>query len=172
MRVQRPDPHSSRTVGPFINDALGEAGKAFSQEFARRSDYCTSQEQEIEADVVSVRSVRILPPLTSYAADPAHRCMFRLLAHAGFDPRHAVRFWEGRQESPQAAECSHAHAADASRGAESLPRRWMGETHPMNVVRVQKLKEELQRWEVARQAARKVRIGEREDDEDMRGVLV
>lgn len=136
--------------GPFINDALGEAGKAFSQEFARRSDYCTSQEQEIEADVVSVR----------------------LLAHAGFDPRHTVRFWEGRQESSQAAECSHAHAIDASRRAESLSRQWMGEAHPMNVVRVQKLKDELQRWEIARQAARKVRIGEWEEDEDMRGVLV
>lgn len=118
--------------GPFINDALAGVGKASSGEVTRLSEYCTSQSQEIEADIVSAR----------------------LLAHAGFDPRHAVRFWEGRQETPQNAECSLTRAEGHYEDTlESLPNRWMGETHPVNVVRVQRLKAELDRWEKVRQRA-------------------
>lgn len=32
--------------------------------------------------------------------------------------------------------------------------RWVGQSHPMNVVRVERLKEELRRWELQREAAR------------------
>lgn len=84
----------------------------------------------------------------------------RLLAHAGFDPRHAVRFWEERQETERTAECTPArasqHAVNEKWESESLPMRWMGSTHPMNVVRVESLKEELRRWERQRQAAKRV----------------
>ena len=34
--------------------------------------------------------------------------------------------------------------------------RWIGSTHPMNVVRVESLKEELRRWERQRHTARQV----------------
>ena len=33
--------------------------------------------------------------------------------------------------------------------------RWMGSTHPYNVTRVEKLKEELRRWDRKREEARK-----------------
>ncbi|EIW57450.1 uncharacterized protein TRAVEDRAFT_37917 [Trametes versicolor FP-101664 SS1] len=127
--------------GPFINDALAGVGKASAGEFSQLSEYCTSQKQEIEADVVSAR----------------------ILAHAGFDPREAARFWEARHETPKTAECSPARAeADAveAQGL-SLPRRWMGETHPVHEVRVTKLKAELERWEAERVAARAKRDAER-----------
>ncbi|CCM01381.1 uncharacterized protein FIBRA_03431 [Fibroporia radiculosa] len=118
--------------GPFINDALAGLGEVGSGEFVRMSEYCTSQKQEIEADIVSAR----------------------LLAHAGFDPRHAVRFWESRHETADMSECSTATHE------ESLPRRWTGSGHPVNKIRVQKLKEELDRWEVAKQKALAERKGE------------
>jgi len=119
-------------LGPFINDALAGVGKASSSEIAKLSEYRTSQKQEIEADLVSAR----------------------LLAHAGFDPRQAIRFWESRQETPQTADCSPAHAGDFFAHDESPPHRWMGDSHPMHKVRVQKLKEELDRWEDERRRAR------------------
>ncbi|CCM02219.1 uncharacterized protein FIBRA_04299 [Fibroporia radiculosa] len=122
--------------GPFINDALAGVGKASSGEFAKLTEYCTSQAQEIEADIVSAR----------------------LLAHAGFDPHHALQFWEGRQETPQTAECSPAYAE--AKHDETLQHRWVSSTHPVNVVRVQKLKEELDRWETARSKAREQRQAE------------
>lgn len=42
-------------VGPFVNDALAGIGKAGSGEVSKLTEYCTSQKQEIEADVVSAR---------------------------------------------------------------------------------------------------------------------
>lgn len=42
-------------VGPFINDALASVGKAGTGEFAQIAEYCTSQKQEVEADIVSAR---------------------------------------------------------------------------------------------------------------------
>lgn len=35
-----------------------------------------------------------------------------------------------------------------------MPMRWVGSSHPMNVVRVERLKDELRRWELQREAAR------------------
>ncbi len=42
-------------LGPFVNDAFADLGKAGSWELSRLGDYCTSMKQEIEADVVSAR---------------------------------------------------------------------------------------------------------------------
>jgi Zn-dependent protease with chaperone function len=43
--------------GPFVNDALAQLGKVGSGELTRMGEWCTSQKQEIEADVVSARYV-------------------------------------------------------------------------------------------------------------------
>lgn len=88
----------------------------------------------------------------------------RLLAHAGFDARDAVKFWENRSASK--AECARAERPErapfterphteqpASDEANSLVRRIMGSGHPVEEVRVERLKEELLRWETERQAA-------------------
>ncbi|KAI8980094.1 peptidase family M48-domain-containing protein [Trametes punicea] len=124
--------------GPFINDALAGMGKVGAGEFSQLSEFCTSQKQEVEADIVSAR----------------------ILAHAGFDPRVAARFWEDRQDTPQTAECSPGLAAEVA-AHESLSRKWMGETHPVQQVRVAKLRAELERWEKERQVARARREAER-----------
>ncbi|KZT00806.1 uncharacterized protein LAESUDRAFT_687669 [Laetiporus sulphureus 93-53] len=121
--------------GPFINDALASVGKASSGEFARLSEACTNQVQEIEADVVSAR----------------------LLAHAGFDPRHAVQFWENRHEMPQGSDCSPGGIEQQEAQNETLQRGWAGSSHPVNVERLKRLKEELDRWEDARRKAREKR---------------
>lgn len=85
----------------------------------------------------------------------------RLLAHAGFNPRQAVRFWEGRADTPQTAECSPARAeiqtAHDQSTAAQMARRLIGETHPVHEVRISTLKAELARWEEKRMAARAAR---------------
>ncbi|KAI0001423.1 hypothetical protein BJV74DRAFT_876706 [Russula compacta] len=101
-------------LGPFVNDAVADLGKAGSGELSKLGEYCTSMKQEVEADVVSAR----------------------LLAHAGFDPRKAVQFWENR---------------DASAPAFTL--KIVGSGHPVNEVRVEKLREELDRWRTERERA-------------------
>ncbi|KAI1797232.1 peptidase family M48-domain-containing protein [Ganoderma leucocontextum] len=130
--------------GPFINDALAGMWKAGAGEFSQLQEFCTSQKQEVEADVVSIR----------------------LLAHAGFDPREAVRFWESRSHNAQTAECSPTRAEAAvveePSTAARMARRIMGETHPVHELRVDKLKSELERWEQMRRAAREARDRERE----------
>ncbi|TFY62089.1 hypothetical protein EVJ58_g4084 [Rhodofomes roseus] len=122
--------------GPFINDAISGVWKTSSVEFAKLSGICTSHEQEIEADIVSAR----------------------LLAHAGFDPQHAVRFWENRSESAQNADCAHAPKDEVIQErtgiGKHLPHPWAGSTHPLNVERVRKLKQELERWDEERRRAR------------------
>ena len=45
-----------------------------------------------------------------------------------------------------------------------LPRRWISSSHPVNVVRVQKLRQELERWEEARRVARERREKEKEKE--------
>jgi hypothetical protein len=42
-------------LGPFVNDAFADLGKAGSWELSKLGDYCTTMKQEIEADVVSAR---------------------------------------------------------------------------------------------------------------------
>ena len=56
-------------VGPFVNDALAGIGKAGSGEFTKLTEYCTSQKQEVEADVVSARYA---PPLISSPPPTSH----------------------------------------------------------------------------------------------------
>ena len=84
-----------------------------------------------------------------------------MLAHAGFDPREAVRFWEDRSHNAQTAECSpqraEAFVAQEASSATTIARRIMGETHPVHELRVEKLKSELERWEQKRQEARLAR---------------
>ncbi|KAF7424476.1 hypothetical protein PC9H_009783 [Pleurotus ostreatus] len=119
--------------GPFVNDAVAQLGKVGSGELVKMGDYCTSMSQEVEADVVSAR----------------------LLAHAGFDARHAVRFWEKRSEFGK-SECGHADKDKdelSSTSTRMLPRQIMGSSHPMNQVRVERLRSELDRWEAERRAA-------------------
>lgn len=43
------------SVGPFVNDALAGVGKLGSGHLTELTQYCTSQKQEVEADVVSAR---------------------------------------------------------------------------------------------------------------------
>lgn len=80
----------------------------------------------------------------------------RLLAHAGFDARKAVSFWEDRACLP--TECANAESIDvhsAPENQKTLQRimAHMGSAHPVNDVRVDKLKGELVRWETERRAA-------------------
>lgn len=44
--------------GPFVNDAVAQLGKVGSGEMSRLGEYCTTAKQEVEADVVSARSVK------------------------------------------------------------------------------------------------------------------
>jgi Zn-dependent protease with chaperone function len=128
--------------GPFVNDALANLGKASTLDLARIGEHCTSVNQEIEADVVSMR----------------------LLAYAGFDARDAVRFWEHRVETNPNTECK------ASRSVEPLPtpspgtaaaltRKITGEDHPIAETRILRLREELQRWDELRSLEAEERAG-------------
>ncbi|KAJ2985432.1 hypothetical protein NUW54_g10154 [Trametes sanguinea] len=102
-------------------------------------------------------------PLSSYLRlhSTVADALSRILAHAGFDPRHALRFWENRHDTPETAECSPGRAEEAAAPQWQLTRRLMGDTHPVHQVRVQKLKAELDRWEEERRAARARREAER-----------
>ncbi|KIK10369.1 hypothetical protein K443DRAFT_670990 [Laccaria amethystina LaAM-08-1] len=118
--------------GPFVNDAVAQLGKVGSGELIKVGEYCTSVKQEIEADVVSAR----------------------LLAHAGFDARDAVKFWTSRS-SQEIQECASANRVDTSVSRSmTLGRRIMGAGHPVNEGRVESLKGELARWEAERVEAR------------------
>lgn len=87
--------------------------------------------------------------------------MSRLLAHAGFDARDTVRFWEGRAGS--GIDCtSHSGSGQPAAADEpvvvsgpiSVARQYMGTTHhPASEMRIKCLKDELERWESERQKA-------------------
>ncbi|KAG5643013.1 hypothetical protein DXG03_001751 [Asterophora parasitica] len=111
--------------GPFVNDAVAQLGKVGSGELIKVGELCTNMKQEIEADVVSAR----------------------LLAHAGFDARDAVKFWEVRSMT----ECSRTDSIEP-RLKFNVARQIMGSTHPVNELRIEGLKEELARWETERAA--------------------
>ncbi|KAH8118036.1 hypothetical protein DFH11DRAFT_873748 [Phellopilus nigrolimitatus] len=130
--------------GPFVNDAVASLGTYGSGEFAKLTESCTSMVQEFEADAVSAR----------------------ILAHAGFDARKTVDFWE-RRRAASVSECSPQRAAEnadfeydpaaAVPGAvptrslsSRLARRIVGVTHPVHEARVLRLKSELQRWQTER----------------------
>ena len=80
-----------------------------------------------------------------------------MLAHAGFDARDAVKFWESR--SGAEAECAR-HGTDQEHPGGVVARRIMGETHPVSELRINSLKKELERWEDVRRKflAKKVEI--------------
>ncbi|KAF5382176.1 hypothetical protein D9615_004404 [Tricholomella constricta] len=113
--------------GPFVNDAVAQLGKVGSGELIKVGELCTNMHQEIEADVVSAR----------------------LLAHAGFDARNAVKFWEVR--SGTMTECSRTDLEPTHEI--NIARRIMGSTHPVNELRIKGLKDELARWEAEQRAA-------------------
>ncbi|KAJ7756456.1 hypothetical protein DFH07DRAFT_820639 [Mycena maculata] len=121
--------------GPFVNDAVAQLGKVGSGELEKVGEYCTSVKQEIEADVVSAR----------------------LLAHAGYDARKAVTFWETRSNR----ECSTADRKELP--SSSFVHKITGSKHPVNEVRVNSLKEELLRWETERRAELRRRISPPEE---------
>ena len=82
--------------------------------------------------------------------------LLRLLAHAGFDPRRAVRFWEDRAEVLQGSECVASAAfgrerREHQRSQSTFALRIVGSSHPVNEVRVEKLREELHRWRTERE---------------------
>ena len=137
--------------GPFVNDAVAQLGKVGSGEISKMGEYCTSGKQEIEADVVSARLAH--PCLYQHCLCTNQLSNRRLLAHAGFDARQAVQFWESRQEKPQTRECSASCANLPTSSHQNLARRIMSSTHPMNEMRVTKLKDELVRWELERRVA-------------------
>ncbi|KAF8627021.1 hypothetical protein AX15_004602 [Amanita polypyramis BW_CC] len=110
--------------GPFVNDAVAQLGKVGSVELSKFGEYCTSWKQEIEADVVSAR----------------------LLAHAGFDARAAVKFWEERASGGCLSPGRDMHGT-MIRGI-----RGGIYSHPLNEMRIGVFKEELQRWEDERKA--------------------
>ncbi|KAJ4477166.1 hypothetical protein J3R30DRAFT_3657682 [Lentinula aciculospora] len=114
--------------GPFVNDAVAQLGRIGSGELTKVGEYCTSLKQEHEADVVSAR----------------------LLAHAGFDAREAISFWEQRALSATEYPAS---SDERITNSERLIRRIAGTGHPVNEARVDKLKSELVRWETERRAA-------------------
>ncbi|KAF8968155.1 hypothetical protein BDZ97DRAFT_1655502 [Flammula alnicola] len=114
--------------GPFVNDAVAQLGKVGSGELLKISEACSSTKQEIEADVVSAR----------------------LLAHAGFDARDTVKFWEDRTGAE--AECAR-HGQPEPTEPMRVARNIMGSTHPVHEWRVTSLKNELARWEEERQRA-------------------
>ncbi|KAI6103825.1 hypothetical protein EDD16DRAFT_1696223 [Pisolithus croceorrhizus] len=99
--------------GPIIGDAIARLEKAGSAELSKLGEYRTSVSQEIEADIVSAR----------------------LLAHAGFDARQTIAFWESR----------------------ILTHRIAGISRPVNGVRIERLKDELMRWELEKRVALKRR---------------
>jgi hypothetical protein len=73
----------------------------------------------------------------------------RILAHAGFDAREAVKFWETRAGT--LSECATSDSVDASKRHTDLARQIMGKTHPVHELRVKSLRDELARWEAVRQ---------------------
>jgi hypothetical protein len=129
---------------------VAQLGKVGTGELEKVGEYCTSIKQEIEADVVSARFVPLILPSPSPFLT-ATAFFDRLLAHAGYDARKAVTFWENRSAN---AECSSAERSTERQEhpSSSFVHKIMGSRHPVNEVRVNSLKGELLRWETERRA--------------------
>lgn len=77
-----------------------------------------------------------------------------MLAHAGFDARDAVQFWEDQNTNAKIAEGSQTMSHEmAAKENQPLHRAIMGINHPVNEVRIEKLKGELVRWEMEKRSA-------------------
>ncbi|QRV75184.1 Peptidase family M48 protein [Ceratobasidium sp. AG-Ba] len=138
-------------LGPFVNDAVANFTRVGLDDVARSGNTCQSRKLEFEADLVSAR----------------------ILACAGFDPRCAIEFWEGRQQTPANGDPaaidkrvdSNPNPSDSLRTLTPLPTVpgtfWTSrssalgaatgghgdDSHPLDYARVLKLKRELARWE-------------------------
>ncbi|KAI6154473.1 hypothetical protein EDD17DRAFT_1764911 [Pisolithus thermaeus] len=120
--------------GPIIGDAIARLEKAGSAELSKLGEYRTSVSQEIEADIVSAR----------------------LLAHAGFDARQTIAFWESQQNSTGTTDLSFT-SPDIHGAGRILTHRIAGISRPVNGVRIERLKDELMRWELEKRVALKRR---------------
>lgn len=130
--------------GPFVNDAVANFGRVGSVEVGKLSEYCTSMLQEFEADAVSARWAFLIV----YYIIPLSVLMLyitRILAHAGYDARKAVRFWETRGDA-EASECSPPRTG-TTLDASVLAKRMSSTTHPGDGERVARLQAELDNWE-------------------------
>ena len=117
-------------LGPFLNDALLEMSKISVGEITSSSDSCRNRKLEVEADLVSAR----------------------LLAYAGFDPRAAIQFWELRAKAETCATKNKDNKVleDKPHWFSSIARKG---DHPIGEIRVDKLKEELLKWERTQEIA-------------------
>lgn len=76
------------------------------------------------------------------------------MAHAGFDAREAVKFWEDRASTlSERVKSEKIEDSGPRHVSETLVRRITGSSHPINEIRVERLKDELKLWEDARQSA-------------------
>lgn len=84
----------------------------------------------------------------------------RLLAHAGYDPRRAIQFWEDRSDetngecSPTASPVSAADKAaekKVKKESWSMAMKLTSSDHPINEVRMKELRAELLRWQEERE---------------------
>ncbi|KAI5996739.1 hypothetical protein EDD15DRAFT_2387139 [Pisolithus albus] len=135
--------------GPIVSDAIARLEKAGSDELSKLGEYRTTVSQEIEADVVSAR----------------------LLAHAGFDARQTVAFWESRQNSTETTDPSPTAPSDVHGTGWILADRIMGISRPVNGVRIERLKNELTRWELEKKVALKRRQVGQPAERPMIGVV-
>ncbi|KAH8826452.1 hypothetical protein DL96DRAFT_1608021 [Flagelloscypha sp. PMI_526] len=121
--------------GPFASDAITNVAKMGTSELEKASQQCTTVAQEIEADQVSTR----------------------LLAHAGYDPRTSISFWEKRQVCESLDPDSDGVRTDQTMASiQGVLPRWMkGAGHPFADIRVGFLEREMKRWETERRAMRK-----------------
>jgi hypothetical protein len=83
----------------------------------------------------------------------------RLLALAGWDARNAVDFWESRVNAPLSQEMRQ-HAVQTQLPGVLPGALWVSQdggvhssSHPVDELRVRKLREELERWEAERKVA-------------------
>jgi Peptidase family M48 len=144
--------------GPFVNDALFQFGKSHSGEVNKMSLMTAGRKLEIEAGWHSAHHSSIRKILIRcWNAELLDLVSARLLAYAGFDPREAIKFWEGRidrskldQDSPRdAVGCAIQGKTDEQDWTTTMTAWAMGrESHPLKKERVQRLKEEIDRWEV------------------------
>lgn len=75
----------------------------------------------------------------------------RILAHAGFDARNAITFWERRSEED--VECARVGKCQDEDDAQHLERKISSAAHPIGQQRVRHLRDELYRWEQERRQA-------------------
>lgn len=104
-------------------------------------------------DLFIIRTIFVLRSVQS------HSFYRRLLALAGWDARNAIDFWESRINAPVSQEMRRQAVQTQLPGV--LPGAlWVSQdggvhssSHPVDELRVQKLREEIHRWEVEKERA-------------------